>query len=1074
MPAGSPTVPKVDVSLKRARESDPEEDKSENGSCQKQGGDAGSTEINTNKPEVCNGHHIIEHRANLPFLRSSVKRPKRDNTPPPKPKETGKEKVAKVEPKAERKRWEAWSNQDKNYFFKFLNEHGKDFDAIQKHIEIQHKKNVDSSTQVKNKDQVRHLYYRTLHKIAKFIEPKPELSKTARELYALINYGELRKKIKTVINVKIGQKLNELVNNGVTTVRFKGKNVRIKTPVCKALKKLQDAECPKEDKPFRIPLKILVDFQPRNNDALATVQGLAHNPRLRIAVPVQKDVRSVIDYLTSKWTPTTIKLLQTLKPSEKNHETNIILHIPENSGIKPLQDVTGKFIHWSSKTPFTMGQGLTSVSNNKNCQSNSSSPQSTAKLKLQASKMLSTEGTIKNDNKGKGVDLTRKKCNTGEVSNCLESTTSVLTNHCVEASNEAELDTSKTDQLLTSTETMANTEAITASGNHQENIGSVTAKTKQKQTKDFCLRSGLTLENARDINFTDVYLMLGMPSRLKFEYEFIYEEKAEKESTLKTLQKLVHLAKSQVEQINAPKKMVSVGTATSPIRGVQQAGNGINRNDIFPIRNTNGKNDAADLALNKGIVRIAGVVNPGNVTANGSIVDKDTGVFVTPKVSSAPSVVKKKFGGESMSQIQDRLFMQQLNFLHRQQSLNQRGRKIKAPIVVQRHLLPRPQSSAPMRNVMSLTSTGKFTPVDASSLKTVDPSSAKVKIKPVVRTPVNIAPKNPPPTPVVISPINSPVSFVTNSPPVMMQQSMQLSTPVAVVPISNPSVLPIVAAPTPTCSIVAVSMTTNQNFAPQPTMVTSVPTTPQTKVTDSSILCTPSPPKMGTSFTETKDSRPPFSISPPPNLSSILDISLPSADCTEPPIGSESLIAMAMDTAGLTGIAETLASSSSSIDEKSEQNRETGASTPPPSTVGSTNSPFKLTSDPNWLNAETMDLSSLSGFLNGIESPEKKDKTVTLNSLCPPVILCESSRDSIMSTSNFQVDGTLQSLMNENSIDYMAKFADLAAHLDESTDLPVNLNVNEPITQPTQGSASKALDFSSVDFGSGKLNRIVS
>ncbi len=41
-----------------------------------------------------------------------------------------------------------------------------------------------------------------------------EQSKTAKELYALINYGELRKKIKGAIDARTGQKLNELVKKG--------------------------------------------------------------------------------------------------------------------------------------------------------------------------------------------------------------------------------------------------------------------------------------------------------------------------------------------------------------------------------------------------------------------------------------------------------------------------------------------------------------------------------------------------------------------------------------------------------------------------------------------------------------------------------------------------------------------------------------------------------------------------------------------------------------------------------------------------------------------------------------------
>ncbi|XP_033103085.1 SH3 domain-containing protein C23A1.17-like, partial [Anneissia japonica] len=353
--------------------------------------------------------------------------------------------------------------------------------------------------------------------------------------------------------------------------------------------------------------------------------------------------------------------------------------------------------------------------------------------------------------------------------------------------------------------------------------------------------------------------------------------------------------------------MVSVGTVTSPVRGIQPAANSAtNRVGVTPSRS---KSDvAAAPGSNKEIFRIAGAVGNGNLNVpNGSIVDIDKGVFVTPKASFAPSVLK--------SQAQEKLFMQQLRFIHRQ-SINQRkGRKSRPPIVVQRHLLPRIQSSGPIRNMMSLsTSTGKFTPVDASSLNSVDPSCPKIKLKPVSRSPVPIAPNIPilsPAPPVVISPIlnspiSSPVSFVTNSPsPVTVPQTMQISAPVAMVPISAAaSVMPIVAAPSTPCPIVAIPVTTNQVYAQQAPPVTSVAATPpQNKTCDSSVLSTPSPPSNDVSSTDShaKDGQSSFRLSPPPNLSSILDISLPSADAPEDTsIGGESLIAMAMDTAGLT------------------------------------------------------------------------------------------------------------------------------------------------------------------------------
>lgn len=67
------------------------------------------------------------------------------------------------------------------------------------------------------------------------------MAKKVQELYALINYGEMRKKI-PVDNQKFYMKLRELVYRGSVTWRVKGKNCRIKTPSCPALRKINQVE----------------------------------------------------------------------------------------------------------------------------------------------------------------------------------------------------------------------------------------------------------------------------------------------------------------------------------------------------------------------------------------------------------------------------------------------------------------------------------------------------------------------------------------------------------------------------------------------------------------------------------------------------------------------------------------------------------------------------------------------------------------------------------------------------------------------------------------------------------------
>lgn len=63
------------------------------------------------------------------------------------------------------------------------------------------------------------------------------VEKVTQELYTLINFGELRKKIGHITE-KNAQKLNELIYIGRTQVRVSGKTWRIKTPVCPALRRL--------------------------------------------------------------------------------------------------------------------------------------------------------------------------------------------------------------------------------------------------------------------------------------------------------------------------------------------------------------------------------------------------------------------------------------------------------------------------------------------------------------------------------------------------------------------------------------------------------------------------------------------------------------------------------------------------------------------------------------------------------------------------------------------------------------------------------------------------------------------
>uniref|UniRef100_A0A803T6T7 Protein cramped-like n=1 Tax=Anolis carolinensis TaxID=28377 RepID=A0A803T6T7_ANOCA len=256
--------------------------------------------------------------------------------------------------------WDSCSPEDKDTFFEgLICGHGKDFEAIQNNIALKYKKKSKPASMVKNKEQVRHFYYRTWHKISKYIDFdnvfSQGLKKSSLELYGLICYGELRKKIGGCMDDKNAAKLNELIQVGATTVRYKGRNLRIKAPMCRALKKLCDPDgiSDEEDqKPVRLPLKVPVELQPRNNHAWARVQSLAQNPRLRMIVELHRKVSSLIEFLKQKWALHEVRIRKTLaerqlqdskscEASDSYSEEKVVLHLfpGETCMLTPLPGV---------------------------------------------------------------------------------------------------------------------------------------------------------------------------------------------------------------------------------------------------------------------------------------------------------------------------------------------------------------------------------------------------------------------------------------------------------------------------------------------------------------------------------------------------------------------------------------------------------------------------------------------------------------------------------------------------------------------------------------------------------------
>ncbi|KAJ8911082.1 hypothetical protein NQ315_000542 [Exocentrus adspersus] len=221
-------------------------------------------------------------------------------TAPPEKKEETKQDIKKCYRPL-------WASDDKAMFFEALNECGKDFEAIQMYISTKLRKKGVPENLIKTKDQVRHLYYRTWHKLSKYVKFSEDIKKVAQELYCLINYGELKKKIGSV-SQKWLPKLSELVYSGSTVIRNKGKTIRVKTPMCRALRKLNQLD-EKYDE-IRLPNRVHVELRPKDMTSFLKVQSMAQNPRVQTTLPLQKRLSSLIECLNKRWQTVDAKIYE--------------------------------------------------------------------------------------------------------------------------------------------------------------------------------------------------------------------------------------------------------------------------------------------------------------------------------------------------------------------------------------------------------------------------------------------------------------------------------------------------------------------------------------------------------------------------------------------------------------------------------------------------------------------------------------------------------------------------------------------------------------------------------------------
>lgn len=248
-----------------------------------------------------------------------------------------------------------WTLKEKKCFFDALYEHGRDFEQISRFINMKMKRKNPSEADYKSKEHVRQHYYQLFQKASKYLKFSDDVKKLAQELYVLINYGEMKKKL-IMSSEKSFLKLRDLVYRGSVTVRVKGKNIKIKTPSCRALKKLNQLEGNNMDD-IQLPQRIDVFIRPSNLESWTQVQKLSQNPRIKVSLPLQKRIISLLQTLEQKWRSNNMRLQEKyvqkilnannrqkqcddiLKQSQddenvlKNNEPHLCFHPPENCKI---------------------------------------------------------------------------------------------------------------------------------------------------------------------------------------------------------------------------------------------------------------------------------------------------------------------------------------------------------------------------------------------------------------------------------------------------------------------------------------------------------------------------------------------------------------------------------------------------------------------------------------------------------------------------------------------------------------------------------------------------------------------